>query len=312
MSTLSRYPASFSSRKASRSILGDRTNALDDEESLYIASTRKNMKSSRFSSSQTVGKDGRKPSAKQRRRPLVQSAEGRVGPADALPPRFPCGPPVDRQGESGMASPAKKQNNNNNNFPRTDFRNSNSKKVTSTPDAASKRVFEKLEKVEKALESDGVADGLAQKLAESEMDGNDNDNNNSNPASSDADVMLLAPPSAEMREYAYSLMASPEPSSLGLLEHIGIGSQGTPTPIKALMDDDNVLTASPQCSGGQTSPLGKGVDKILSSCLHNDKNVSVTNAVVAEIFVAVAEIGASVVSCFVLLALAFALKALVS
>ena len=74
--------------------------------------------------------------------------------------------------------------------------------------------------------------------------------------------MPLAPPSSEMRSYAYSLMASPSPRAISP-SPMGL-PKSTPTPVKLAMDADSVLTGSPvDETTAQTSPLGKGVDKIL-------------------------------------------------
>ena len=74
--------------------------------------------------------------------------------------------------------------------------------------------------------------------------------------------MPLAPPSSEMRSYAYSLMVSPPPRAISP-SPMGL-PKSTPTPVKLVMDSDSVLTGSPvDQSTAQTSPLGKGVDRIL-------------------------------------------------
>ncbi|GMI02126.1 hypothetical protein TrVE_jg2510 [Triparma verrucosa] len=112
-------------------------------------------------------------------------------------------------------------------------------------------IFDRLDRIEKELSADS-----------------DDESPSAISAAAPADdierfVVPLAPPSAEMREYAYKLLTSPSPPKLSKPSPLKI-SQATPTPVKLAMDCDDVNLGSPTES---TSPLGEGVDRILAEGL---------------------------------------------
>ena len=76
-------------------------------------------------------------------------------------------------------------------------------------------------------------------------------------------VVPVAPPSDEMRQYAFNLMMSPAaPKAVGPSRRAAANDlANTPTPVKIAMEGDDVLVGSPPLS---TSPLGAGVDRILT------------------------------------------------
>ena len=153
-------------------------------------------------------------------------------------------------------------------------------KASNSKDLAKiQQIFDRLDRIERELDTE----------AENE---DDHDDSSSTPSMLTADrnltsadvtkyVVPIAPPSTEMREYAFRLMMSPKvPASLARASD----SKSTPTPVKIgkdcqalplaphihhsnpcnvnskAMDSDTVLTSSLPAS---TSPLGAGVDKIL-------------------------------------------------
>ena len=115
-------------------------------------------------------------------------------------------------------------------------------------------LFERLDRIEKELEGEeeAVVEEEIQVVAKAIV-GNALDNAMAelSGAAEQPDTSVIAPASDVMREYAYSLLLSPEPSTIGVEE--------TPTPVKIMMEEDSVTVASPRGK----SPLGKGVDCIL-------------------------------------------------
>ncbi|GMH75258.1 hypothetical protein TrLO_g4377 [Triparma laevis f. longispina] len=116
-------------------------------------------------------------------------------------------------------------------------------------------IFDRLDRIEKELD------------AESDNDGEGSSSEVASTPKPDLSkfIVPIAPPSAEMREYAYKLMMSPEAAPAPKRSPLKL-VQNTPTPIKLAMDADcvNIGSASPSKS---TSPLGAGVDKILAEGL---------------------------------------------